>query len=58
MFTSFIKVHSINGIECIVNILDISYIADNIIFLRSTGECIECEEKFSELNNLIAGELQ
>lgn len=60
MFTSFILVHTPEGDEMMVNIMDISYILDNQIFLRSRKEedvCIEVAETFEQLNDKLCKEL-
>lgn len=60
MFTSFILVHTPEGDEMMINIMDISYILDNQIFLRSRKEedvCIEVAETFEQLNDKLCKEL-
>lgn len=60
MFTSFILVHTPEGDEMMVNIMDISYILDNQIFLRSRTEedvCLQVAETFEQLNDKLCKEL-
>lgn len=58
MFTSFILVHC-EGQPIMINILDISYIKDNEIFLRSESHdySVQCDEGFEELNDKLCKEL-
>lgn len=58
MFTSFILVH-VEGQPIMINILDISYIKGNEIFLRSESHdySIQCDEDFEELNDKLCKEL-
>ena len=59
MFTSFIKVHQ-SGVPMLINIMDISYVKCSEIHLRSDGGtelCVEIDESFDEVNNLIAEEV-
>ena len=57
MFTSFILIHQDKN-PIMINILDISYISDNEIFLRSDPDkCIIVDETFEEINTKLCEEL-
>ena len=59
MFTSFVIVHQDNE-PIMVNIMDISYISGNEIFLRSRTDeavCLRTDETFEEINNKLCEEL-
>lgn len=57
MFTSFILIHQDKN-PIMINILDISYISDNEIFLRSDpDQCIAVDESFEEINAKLCEEL-
>lgn len=59
MFTSFILCH-IDDQPVMINIMDISYIADNRIFMRSRSEedvCLEVDEDFKTINSKLCEEL-
>lgn len=57
MFTSFILVHQDNN-PIMINIMDISYVSDNEIFLRSDSDkCIAVDESFDVINDKLCKEL-
>ena len=57
MFTSFILCH-INGEPVMINIIDISYVSDNEIVLKSqSGCCLSVDESFTEINEKLCAEL-
>lgn len=56
MFTSFILVHQ-DGEPMMINIMDISFIKDNLIFLKSMDEGLDCDESFQELNEKLCAEI-
>lgn len=57
MFTSFIICHKDNE-PIMINIMDISYISENEIFLRSDPDlCIAVDESFEEINAKLCEEL-
>lgn len=59
MFTSFILCH-IDKEPIMINIMDISYVTDNQIFLRSRQDedvCISVDESFDEINSKLCEEL-
>ena len=56
MFTSFTLVHN-DGVLVMINIMDIAFIKDNVIYLRSMDQGIECDESFEALNEKLCNEL-
>lgn len=59
MFTSFILCH-IDNEPIMINIMDISYVTDNNIFLRSRLDeetCIAVDESFDVINDKLCKEL-
>lgn len=59
MFTSFILCH-IDNEPIMINIMDISYVTDNQIFLRSRQSeemCITVDESFDVINDKLCKEL-
>lgn len=59
MFTSFILCH-IDDKPVMINIMDISYVSDNEVFLRSRNEedvCLIVDESFDEINDKLCKEL-
>lgn len=59
MFTSFILCH-IDNEPVMINIMDISYVAESNIFMRSRSEedvCLTVDESFDEINDKLCKEL-
>lgn len=56
MFTSFIMVHA-EGEPMMINIMDISFVKDNIIYLRSMDDGLVVDEDFETINNKLCEEL-
>jgi len=56
-FTSFILCHQDNE-PIMINILDISYVSDNEIVLRSDpNKCLAVDETFEQINEKLCEEL-
>lgn len=56
MFTSFIIIHQ-DKVPLMINILDISFIKGNTVFLRSMENGLKADESFEEINAKLCEEL-
>ena len=56
MFTSFIIIHQ-DGVPLMINILDISFVKENVVYLRSMDNGLEADESFEEINAKLCEEL-
>lgn len=56
MFTSFILIHQ-DGEPLMINILDISFVKGNVVYMRSMDNGLEADESFEEINVKLCKEL-
>lgn len=56
MFTSSILIHQ-DGEPLMINILDISFVKGNTVFLRSMDNGLKADESFEEINTKLCEEL-
>ena len=48
MFTSFILIHQ-DGVPLMINIMDISFVKGNVVYMRSMDNGLEADESFEEI---------
>lgn len=56
MFTSFILIHQ-DGVPLMINIMDISFVKGNVVYLRSMDSGLDADESFEEINAKLCEEL-
>lgn len=56
MFTSFILIHQ-SGEPLMINIMDISFVKGNVVYLRSMDSGLDADESFEEINAKLCEEL-
>lgn len=56
MFTSFILIHQ-DGVPLMINIMDISFVKGNVVYMRSMDNGLEADESFEEINAKLCKEL-